>query len=49
VRAAVRLAENHKLAMADAIILQTAISCDATLFTQDAAFKGLLSVAYIEK
>jgi len=38
-----------KLAMADSIILATAREYDATLWTQDAHFKGLDGVKYIEK
>jgi predicted nucleic acid-binding protein len=49
IRNAVKLAETHKLAMADAIILQTAITHHALLFTQDAAFKGLANVAFTPK
>jgi predicted nucleic acid-binding protein len=38
-----------KLAMADSIILATARSNNATLWTQDAHFKKIDSVKYIEK
>lgn len=38
-----------KLAMADSIILATARDQDATLWTQDAHFKGMDGVKYIEK
>lgn len=38
-----------KLAMADSIILATARDYSATLWTQDAHFKGLEGVNYIEK
>jgi len=38
-----------KLAMADSIILATARAHDATLWTQDAHFKGIEGVRYIEK
>lgn len=38
-----------KLAMADSIILATARTYDATLWTQDEHFKGLEGVRYIEK
>ena len=38
-----------KLAMADSIILATARDHDATLWTQDAHFKGMDGVKYIEK
>lgn len=39
----------HQLAMADAIILSTARRFDATLWTQDADFKGLDGVRYVPK
>ena len=35
--------------MADSIILATARAYDATLWTQDAHFKGIEGVRYIEK
>lgn len=38
-----------KLAMADSIILATAHDYDAALWTQDAHFKGMEGVKYIEK
>ena len=38
-----------KLAMADSIILATAQANDATLWTQDEHFKGLVGVKYVEK
>jgi len=38
-----------KLAMADSIILATTYEHNATLWTQDAHFKGLEDVKYIEK
>ena len=38
-----------KLAMADRIILATAREHEATLWTQDAHFKGMEDVKYIEK
>jgi len=43
---AVRLSVEHKLPMADSMILATAREYDATLWTQDADFKGLESVQY---
>jgi len=43
------LSREHKLAMADSIILATAQAMDATLWTQDAHFAGLEGVKYIEK
>ncbi|MEX1165454.1 MAG: type II toxin-antitoxin system VapC family toxin [Hydrogenophaga sp.] len=39
-------AQQHRLAMADALIWQTAISCGAQLYTQDADFLGLPQVIY---
>ena len=38
-----------KLAMADSIILATAREYDAMLWSQDAHFKGMAGVKYIEK
>ena len=38
-----------KLAMADSIILATALDYSATLWTQDAHFKDIEGVKYIEK
>ena len=38
-----------KLAMAESIILASAHDYDATLWTQDAHFKGMEGVKYIEK
>jgi len=38
-----------KLAMADSIILASARSNDAILWTQDVHFKGIGGVKYIEK
>ena len=38
-----------KLAMADSIILATAQANDATLWTQDVHFNGLVGVKYVEK
>jgi len=43
------LSLEHKLPMADSIILATAQKCDATLWTQDEHFKGLPGVEYIQK
>jgi toxin FitB len=39
----------HKMAMADSIILATARAYHAVLWTQDVDFKGLEGVQYIEK
>lgn len=44
--AAARVGITHKLALADSVVLATAIACDATLWTQDADFRGLPSVRY---
>jgi predicted nucleic acid-binding protein len=43
---AAKLSAEHRLPMADSIILATARSYDATLWTQDADFKDLLGVQY---
>ncbi len=43
------LSTELKLAMADSIILASARAYKATLWTQDAHFKGLEGVQYIEK
>ena len=47
--AAVRLGDEHRLAMADSIIYATAQSLGATLWTQDADFAGLPGVSYFAK
>ena len=41
-----KLSVEHRLPMADSIMLATARSYDATLWTQDADFKDLLGVQY---
>ena len=46
---AARLGVLHKLPMADSMMLATARYYQATLWTQDADFKGLAEVHYIEK
>ena|SRR3990172_1210812 len=46
---AAQISLEFKLAMADSIILATARDHDATLWTQDAHFKGMDGVKYIEK
>jgi predicted nucleic acid-binding protein len=46
---AAQISRELKLAMADSIILATARANNATLWTQDAHFKGLDGVKYIEK
>ena len=43
------LSLEHKLPMADSMILATARAHDATLWTQDEDFKDLEGVRYIEK
>ncbi len=46
---AARVSVEYKLPMADSIMLATAHSCDATLWTQDADFEGVEGVRYITK
>ena len=46
---AAKLSLQHKLPMADALILSTAKTHSATLWTQDSDFDGLPDVQYIEK
>jgi len=46
---AAQISLEFKLPMADSIILATARDHDATLWTQDAHFKGMDGVKYIEK
>jgi predicted nucleic acid-binding protein len=46
---AAQISIDLKLAMADSIIIATARLNDATLWTQDAHFKGLPGVKFIEK
>jgi predicted nucleic acid-binding protein len=43
---AARLSIEHRLPLADSVILATARSCDAVLWTQDADFKGMPGVEY---
>ncbi|MBT8461410.1 MAG: type II toxin-antitoxin system VapC family toxin [Gemmatimonadetes bacterium] len=43
------LGNRHSLPLADSVILATARSFDATLWTQDADFEGLKSVEYIPR
>ena len=43
---AAKLSGEHRLPMADSIILATARSYDATLWTQDADFQEILGVQY---
>ena len=46
---AAKLSLQHKLPMADALILATAKSFNATLWTQDSDFQGLPDVQYVAK
>ncbi|MCC7190299.1 MAG: type II toxin-antitoxin system VapC family toxin [Anaerolineales bacterium] len=46
---AARLSLEHKLAMADSLILATARTNDALLWTQDEHFKNIENVQYFEK
>jgi len=46
---AAKLSVELKLPMADSVILSTARAHNATLWTQDADFKGVEGVQYIEK
>jgi predicted nucleic acid-binding protein len=43
------LSLEHKLPMADSVILATARTHQATLWTQDEHFKGISGVEYVEK
>ena len=47
--AAALISIEHKLLMADSIILATARAFDATLWTQDEHFQGITGVKYIAK
>jgi predicted nucleic acid-binding protein len=44
-----KLSQEHKLPMADSIILATAKLHHATLWTQDSDFKDIPQVQFIEK
>ncbi len=46
---AAKLGVELKLPLADSIVLATARSCDAMLWTQDADFKGIEGVKYLPK
>jgi len=46
---AARVSVDHKLPLADSIILATALANNAVLWTQDADFDGLPGVQYKEK
>lgn len=45
--AAARVSDDLGLPMADSIMLASAIACEATLWTQDADFKGVPGVRYV--
>lgn len=45
--AAAKLSIEHRLPMADSIILASAAAHDATLWTQDADFEGISGVRYV--
>lgn len=46
---AARLGRDHKLALADSIILASARRYDATIWTQDADFEGMDNVRYVRR
>ena len=46
---AARLSVEHRLPMADSIILATAVAHRATLWTQDADFENVQGVRYLPK
>jgi predicted nucleic acid-binding protein len=46
---AAKISVELRLPMADSVMLATARAYNATLWTQDADFKGIDSVQYIEK
>lgn len=46
---AARVSRETKLPMADSIMLATARAHGATLWTQDAAFEGIVDVQYVKK
>lgn len=46
---AARLGQENRLPLADSVIYATALSHDATLWTQDADFEGLPGVRYAAK
>lgn len=47
--AAARISLDHRLPMADSLILATARACGATLWTQDADFDDIPGVKYVAK
>lgn len=46
---AAKLGVQHKIPLADSVILATGLANEATIWSQDADFKGLPSVQYILK
>ena len=46
---AARISIDHRIPMADSVILATARSWEATLWTQDSDFEGIAGVRYVEK
>ena len=46
---AAKISTEYSLPMADSIMLATALSYNATLWTQDADFSGINGVKYVEK
>lgn len=46
---AAKLGVQHKIPLADSIILATGLAHEATIWSQDADFKGLPNVKYISK
>lgn len=46
---AAKISKEHKIPMADSMIIACGIKKDAVIYTQDADFKGLPNVKYFEK
>ncbi len=46
---AAKVSVEYKLPLADSVMLATAHSCDATLWTQDADFEGVEGVRYVPR
>jgi predicted nucleic acid-binding protein len=46
---AAQISVDYQLALADSVILATARAYEATLWTQDAHFKGIEGVQFVEK
>ena len=46
---AARISLDHKLPMADSIVLATGQACDAAIWTQDEDFKGIKGVNFVPK